>query len=268
MLKIERATEHLDEVRDFIRDERSLDAAFVRHEDDPATGERLIVLREVSQPPARIAVLTGDFFHCCRSALDHLAWQLVKHPAVRSGDTASDTQINFPIFLRRERYSDRAIHGSTPHARELVAQIQPFHAIDPSQHPLWILHQLWNWDKHRVLHTANNTLIEAGIASGAENLTNVRFAQPGPIAENTELVRYEAPQCPDAQAQFWFGLDVTFADGPAHGMKVESLMTTVFDTVIDVVIRLFSELDVDGSTIGPPGVQCFLRANAVLRARS
>lgn len=257
MLKIERATEHLDAVRDLIRDERSLDGALVRHEDDPATGERLIVLREISKPPARIGVLTGDFFHCCRSALDHLAWQLVKHPAVPSGDPANDGQITFPIYLARERYSDRSIKGSTVHARALIEQMQPFHGANPGEHPLWVLHQLWNWDKHRVLHMAGNTLVGAGVASGTENLKSVRFAQPGPLAENTVLVRYEVPQASDAQAQFYFGVDLTFTDGPAHGMKVERLMTAAVDAVVDAVIRLFNELDVDGETLAPPNFAAF-----------
>src|SRR5918995_3001656 len=79
-LKIERARKH-------IRDLETETSAYLnssphpyqlRAEDDPATGDEVYRVRVLFPIPESIPLIVGDAVHNLRSALDHLAWQLVE----------------------------------------------------------------------------------------------------------------------------------------------------------------------------------------------
>ncbi|MEP6815737.1 MAG: hypothetical protein ABI873_09325 [Marmoricola sp.] len=42
----------------------------------------------------------------------------------------------------------------TPAALTVIEDLQPYQAKDPAAHPLHVLTELWNIDKHRHLHLA------------------------------------------------------------------------------------------------------------------
>ncbi|MEX2269207.1 MAG: hypothetical protein WEA75_11025 [Acidimicrobiia bacterium] len=56
---------------------------------------------------------------------------------------------------------------TNPNARTAIRKLQPFNRPDVARDPLWILHQLNNFDKHRALHVvfgwAHTNLAERGI---------------------------------------------------------------------------------------------------------
>lgn len=99
----------------------------------------------------------GDVVHNLRSALEHLAYQIVD---ATSGTVGRD--IKFPIYTsesnyRRwrtpvpERNRRDPFTGVDPRAIDAIEAEQPYRGQDRHNHPLAILNRLWNHDKHRVL---------------------------------------------------------------------------------------------------------------------
>ena len=102
----------------------------------------------------RIALVTGDCVHNLRSSLDHLAHQLV-----RVANNTPDGSTAFPVL--DERMTDKGnvktlsvSGGVTPDALALIEAAQPYQRgeDDPTLHPLWLVQNLDNIDKHRTLN--------------------------------------------------------------------------------------------------------------------
>jgi hypothetical protein len=114
--------------------------------------------------PSHIPLILGDAVHNLRSALDHLAGQLV----LGNGETPTrDTE--FPICDPAKEYTSafakRKVKGMSVGAKELIREMQPRNSGD---HTLWNLHSLDIADKHRLLITAQLASQDWGVnASGS-----------------------------------------------------------------------------------------------------
>lgn len=150
-LKVAHAERHLEEVTTAI-------GAFLAHVDvgfedtlDELTGERLWrTTKTPPAPPPELSVVVGDLLHDARSALDHVAWELVK----RAG-AEPDENTAFPIYTDEAGYRAHAGKRIRGMGEEMVATIerwQPWTAGNPSAAPLSWLRELSNIDKHRHLH--------------------------------------------------------------------------------------------------------------------
>lgn len=109
-----------------------------------------------------------------RSALDHLANELV----VAEGNTPG-SRTAFPLFEDRlleqnGKTAERNLWvsgGIDLRALALIEEAQPYHRVeDPTAHPLWVLRELSNVDKHRlpilVAEGFTQHRIWVGLASG------------------------------------------------------------------------------------------------------
>jgi hypothetical protein len=120
------------------------------------TGECVFRLQVLKEPPVTLSHVVGDCVHNLRSTLDHLAWELAR----LHGQPSRPRGIAFPIFEVEDglQYSFRKkgiemIAEVLPAAHPEIEALQPYHRWqDPKDHPLWILHELWNIDKHREIH--------------------------------------------------------------------------------------------------------------------
>jgi hypothetical protein len=154
-IKLDRARSHantfLTEEREFMRRERNNYRFSTEIHDE---GRRHIY-RLVEQPmlPPHWPAVFGDFVHNLRSALDHLAWQLVK---LNRGSPNESTQ--FPIWPNEFRYVDGAQKalwvsgGVSPAALGEIKAVQPYQRPDRLDFDfLWRLRNLDVIDKHRHL---------------------------------------------------------------------------------------------------------------------
>lgn len=98
-------------------------------------------------------VLFGDMLHNLRSALDHLAWQLV-----RVNGHQPDSRTTFPIFYDQKEFlpkgrATRAMRGMSPEVQARIKGLQPFDpdGKEPEDKALWLLRELNNYDKHRIV---------------------------------------------------------------------------------------------------------------------
>jgi hypothetical protein len=152
--RISRAEEHLDAIKAALiayYESPIRDYVGEFDPDDKAGAFRTRV--HMFQVDMRISTLVGEFLHDLRSTLDHLAWQLVE----RNGGKPIDNATNFPILARpptTKRHGVKALPnirgGISAEARAIIDDAQPYKfGAEYARHPLWILHELWNIDKHR-----------------------------------------------------------------------------------------------------------------------
>lgn len=160
---------------------------------DPETGDEVFYLNGNDlRPPPRWGVIVGDVFHNLRSALDHLAWQLVLANGGKVG-----RHIQFPIFEEPhtvKEYEAKAagmIKGSSDSAMRLV---KGMHAYKGGKCPaLCLVHALNNVDKHRALILMGVAVFDAttsylfSLNDGAEIL---RINPQNALNMNTDLQRF------------------------------------------------------------------------------
>jgi hypothetical protein len=209
-LKLERAKDHFTALTEQI-------AAHVR---DPETygmvlevnqqRRPVLLIERIKKPDPRWAVLIGDCVHNLRSALDHLAFQLML--GNRSGPVPRDLYKSsaFPIMLSGRKWAKRVgkgdrkgqptndsglykIQGVSAIAADLIESLQPYHRRkNPETRSLWELDELWNADKHRLfplVHTSFEVL--SFQLKGNLPFALLRFESiPGPLKRNTEVARW------------------------------------------------------------------------------
>lgn len=129
-----------------------------------ATQEAVEAHRRRTVPP-RFSVLAGECIHNLRSALDHLAWQLV----IANRNTPGKKTC-FPIYSldpARDKNStatyDRCVHGMSATAKTEILGLQPYQpanrtGVGTTGAMLGVLHDLNIIDKHHEIMIVNTTV--------------------------------------------------------------------------------------------------------------
>lgn len=118
--------------------------------DEP--GIDVLVVRDASDEQLIIdwAILVGDVVYNARSALDHAVWQLVG-----LNGTTPDRNTQFPTAISAAKFRIAAITGVHRYVQEAVREVEPWE--HGAGHWLWVLTQLDNVDKHRLLLDINSS---------------------------------------------------------------------------------------------------------------
>lgn len=109
-------------------------------------GAELVVRgRLPTEPLIERALTAGESVHHLRSALEYLIYEL-------RGGTGERTNSGFPCADTPESFQRQLpmIDGLGDDIISLVRERQPYRQDDPYAHPLWVLHELWNREKHRL----------------------------------------------------------------------------------------------------------------------
>lgn len=165
-LKLLRAYHHLQDLDAKQAAWLDTELAGVVTEPDPEHSGYFMVKVTATRPPADpFGLIIGDCVQNMRSALDQLAFTLASAYTIPlPDDIAQDSQ--FPIFGDEDRKGrpgagprlfssnrGRMIRGIDPAAQTIIEGLQPYHrGQDFRTHPLWILRELSNIDKHRLIH--------------------------------------------------------------------------------------------------------------------
>jgi hypothetical protein len=149
-VKIERAKKNLVELEKVLRSRYGprYMKAFITDE-DPKTGKPMPpTLQTIRVLPFDSLSIAGDIIQNLRSALDHLAYQLVL------ANGASPTRDTFfPIGKDRaayERMKAGCVKGMRADAKKAIDRVKPYGGGNDA---LWSLHMLNIMDKHRLLFT-------------------------------------------------------------------------------------------------------------------
>jgi hypothetical protein len=150
--RLQRAEEHFEAIKAQLLAYYDSDPCEISGEFDPNAEHPIITRIKVAPLPMRINTLVGEFLHDLRSSLDHLAWQLVEHnggaptentsfPVLKIGPTPNKQGVQPPPTV---------VGGVSEDAMAIIEDAQPYKWGEHyATHPLWVLHQLWNIDKHR-----------------------------------------------------------------------------------------------------------------------
>lgn len=160
-IKIDRAKKHLDELREQLSAFRASAPYKVETKRDPGTRRLIYFVADVCDPPMALSVLVGEIFQCLRSALDHLAYQLVQ---IGTGGPGPFTYVYFPICGDAATYSTqkrKKTNGMRTSALAAIDTIKPYRG---GNDVLWWLDKLNNIDKHRLLITVGSAYRSVNIA--------------------------------------------------------------------------------------------------------
>jgi hypothetical protein len=228
--KIERGESHLEslqrEANSFIRRQtdgivRQLDAAGATHN-----------YRLTTDPtaPRHWSAAVGDVLHNFRSALDHLAWQLVLANGGRPTKRTS-----FPLLLSPPGVgrAPSVFGGVSAEALDIIESLQPYHQEDKANRDaLWLLHDLNRVDKHRTLLVAIVAIdfgrwgVPDGVPSPTANFSPRPLRRDSPIA----TFKFPSPQ-PDVHLlDLEFRLEIFLHEGPPAGENPLLRVLTYIDT--------------------------------------
>lgn len=177
-VKLDRAKEHLVTLSTDVHAYLDSKPYAVEAKRAPDTGRLIYFVAGVRPTPLRIPAVLGDAIHNLRSALDHLAYQLVW---VGSGRKPS-SHVYFPIADDRVKYIEqrrRQIKGAAPAAIATLDGLMPYKGGSDA---LWRLHKLNIVDKHRVLLTAGSAFQSVNIGAHISREMQMQIAS-SPMAE-------------------------------------------------------------------------------------
>ncbi|WP_432986325.1 hypothetical protein [Dactylosporangium sp. CA-233914] len=161
-MKISRARARLEELTTSI--EGWLKENPISVEEREVDSDRVeYVYRQRESVPEELGAIIGESLHCARTALDHLAWDLVV-----AGGGRPDKRTYFPIFDKprpRSAVAD-AMKGASRQAVQDVFDLSPWRGGDDE---LWHLHELDIVDKHRLLLAVGSAHRNVAIGGGRWN---------------------------------------------------------------------------------------------------
>ena len=166
-VKVDRAKKHLTDFEAEAPKFRQVSSRVVGPKRDLKTGKRSIDILPVEVPVAsfNLIAIAGDIIQNLRSALDHLAYQLV---LIGNPGVEPSKDVGFPICARTEDYESvkvRKVKGMRPDAIKKIDSVKPYKGGNDA---LWKLHKFNNIDKHRVLLTIGNDYLMEGVGFNGE----------------------------------------------------------------------------------------------------
>ena len=158
-VKIERAKKHLREMEAEVVPIQNQNLHVFGMKDDPDTGQRRPYFGPLPIIPFNLIATGGDIAQNLRSALDHLAWQLV---SVGTPDAKPSRDTSFPICPSIKEYESRKgrkVKGMRPEAIAAIDALKPYKGGNGA---LWRLHEINNIDKHRLILTIAHDCLFTG----------------------------------------------------------------------------------------------------------
>lgn len=264
LLKLNRAETHLESVHQSI--EKFVRSDYYETSTEYDYKRRLVArLKNVQPPPAELSVLIGDTVFNLRSALDQLAYGLAATYTRPLPEPVAWTSA-FPIFSSGRRYRTGGrggaaykMRGMSHHARAAIGRVQPFHKRkNPMLVYLWMLEELCNIDKHRLVHLTTAATHAMSFQVSGTGFLRLDSAEviPRPIEDGAVVARlygqFEAP--PAVQVKMNLVPDVRFhARGEAKSVRGRSVLETLYGIRDAILFSVLPELDDELARLFPGG---------------
>jgi len=229
-IKVRRAQVHLD----LLEEQIGLLAMAQRHTfrvEVRDSGRRHIYFPVKPPPPDPMwSAIIGDCLHNLRSALDHLANQLVK---VSSNQPRRFTQ--FPILNKRPTNLLKVTKGMSPEVVAVIELVQPYNGRDLGKN-LKILDDLAVIDKHRTLivttQVAHAGAMRYSLSKPVQSPIRERFSERPLVHDEPMLWLTFDPPKPDPYPELVLLPEVWFEQGSvAAGDKVLDSLGILIETV-------------------------------------
>jgi hypothetical protein len=231
-LRLERAWEHLQSLEAECSGWLKEHPYRVYGELDTEGRNKLVKVEIFQQPSAELSLLIGDCLHNMRSALDNLVYDLaIAHRgSPLSKSIARDSQ--FPIFKDCGKFISKGmdqIRGIHPDAKTLFKDLQPYQRGDKfAYHRLWMLRELSNADKHRLLHPTLLQPAAMGYFPDEVDVSDITWTL-GPVENGAEIARYPFSGEPGAEVDV--KAHFTFRVGFRQGSPLPILPDDILNTM-------------------------------------
>ena len=200
--------------------------------------DHVLIWDDYVEPPDDFGLIAGDAIHNLRSSLDHMAVELARAGATAQAVTMTAKEIagiQFPIVVFEEDFAKQLERGRLkyvdPDAQAFIESSQPYRMTPttPTWNNLYLVGELDNADKHRLLTTAGlapgiikdnwpPTLNETSLKTPELSLTPERGAEIGRFSFATPQREEDVPV--DFQwgftlliGQMWHVHDIRFIIG-------------------------------------------------------
>lgn len=207
--------------------------------------EYIYRVNSVPEVPREWGARVGDILHNVRSALDHLAWQLVLDDG---GSPSRHTY--FPICTREFTEGGGLSILTKVQLRradliEAVNHVQPYRWIGgdarPEDHPLKVLDQLAQHDKHRLLLATAGALDVGQMWWGLPpEVTTTPYVTVMPISDGSVIARFHFDADPGPHFDPNIRLTVRLHEETGWSImmaRLEWLINWVEASVLDLVFR-------------------------------
>jgi hypothetical protein len=258
VLKLNRAQEHLKALEHHVGSFLNDDPHHVVTELD-RQGRPTLRVKNLKDPPPEIAVLIGEFAYNARSALDHAAYDLTCLGSGTPPPISLAKSSAFPIFNSGPDYKDRQknghpsrksglfkVRGMPRGARATIERLQPYHRRNhPGARWLWVLEELSNVDKHRLLPVTTATLLGTSYTfsvTGGSISQNETETFRGPLKENAMIARLTVAVTPGAHVNVEANavLDIIFDKASeaksARSLRVMSALDAIMEHIAGEVM--------------------------------
>jgi hypothetical protein len=164
--KIERGWEHQRKLRTEIKAFEASKPYSVGVTFDPESGWHVARLHVASEPSVRLSIIAGEMAYEYISALNHVAWELAARKLGRKRAWACRMSVQFPVTVAPEQFEKQVLAKEglvSKQALDVLRQLQPYAGRDGQKgarrHSLWLLKELADSDKHRVLAPRVSSLV-------------------------------------------------------------------------------------------------------------
>jgi hypothetical protein len=216
-----------------------------------------IVITTGRYPPLFLGLILGDYVHNLRSALDHLAWQLVaKEDAGALENQRTARKILFPIYNSEDGFTNSEVvkHVGAA-AQDRMARFQPFRNTQQGTHlvnPLGILQALSNADKHRVLIPAvgkieiDNIVVRSSVELDLDG-SKIPVENASLVGSDTPIYRLPVlGERSDADV-----VEVRLTVPPAVEFPVPEIGMLRLDQLSGLLEQITEVVEAVGETLGP-----------------
>jgi hypothetical protein len=178
--KLRRSRQHIAALRELNQQTEQACVSSITSEWDSVEEHYVYTIGVVPSVPEEFVLILGDALHNLRSALDHLARAIILHEQLIPIDGPGGT--SWPIRTAPDR-GPRLKPEPSAATTAIVDGFQPYHDQRPDRHPLAVLQELDNADKHRQL------LVAVVKNHGAGWFGPMEPVAWNPLRPNSELAR-------------------------------------------------------------------------------
>src|SRR5574341_846522 len=245
--KLSRALEHLDTLSEEVAVFLGSKPYRAVYKFDIDKRDHVWRLQVHHSAPMRLGILAGDVIHNLRSSLDHLAWQL----ALKTTCTPY-RRTGFPIYREpgpgRQCFDPDGlaqIKDLPGEAKEIIESVQPYDHHLAWHFDLWVLHQLSNLDKHRLVLNPIPQFSGATIGVGEHSLrADEVVIADRPVNNNgDELLRIGNTIPVDFEEQtedmFHFDVGINSDERPFRKMSAVQLLARIHKIIDKHLFPLF-----------------------------
>ena len=249
-LHLQRAKHHIRDLDQRIHAFRGQNPYRIVCENNPYTLERIYKVRVQHRLPAELGLIAGEVTHHLRASLDHLAYQLVE-----ANGNVPTKQTYFPICETLAKYTTQApgkVQGISTGAVRVIDSLKPYGGGNDL---FWKLHEMNNWDKHRLLLIISNRVdnAELVITNGSRTPQSAMIVLGAPVPvlapgqlrvleDGTEVGRVAGNLGQNVQTNLDIQFEIAFQEpGIVAGEPVLALLNQMV-SLVENLVKLFVPL--------------------------